>query len=203
VIIEKPEHTVMPEEVKAGSEESSDRKQAEKYTHIHNKRLCERWLDNLFMVLYEDLRVYTIWRSEFAQYKQQSLPYKKNATEWEVLGELAERLHHHEEALETYHTTLQLRFSPKALKGILADQERRKDSRGALNSIIKLTAWQYRWYSEFSPALLYSVRKLIAEEGAVKVRSIVQATSYPQSVLDLTHHYAQLCMAFRSSGSDG
>jgi hypothetical protein len=52
-IIEKPEHTVMPEEVKAGSEESSDRKQAEKYTHIHNKRLCERWLDNLFMVLYE------------------------------------------------------------------------------------------------------------------------------------------------------
>jgi hypothetical protein len=98
--------------------------------------------------------VYTIWRSEFAQYKQQSLPYKKNATEWEVLGELAERLHHHEEALETYYTTLQLRFSPKALRGILVDQERQKDSRGALNSIIKLTAWQYRWYSEVLSFLL-------------------------------------------------
>ena len=47
------------------------------------------------------------------------------------------------------------------------------------------------------------MRKLIAEEGAVKVRSIVQSTNFPQSVLDLTHHYAQLCMAFRSSGSDG
>jgi len=56
---------------------------------------------------------------------------------------------------------------------------------------------------QFSPSLLLSIRKLIAEEGAVKVRSIVQSTSYPQSVLDLTHHYAQLCMAFRSSGSDG
>ncbi|CCX34663.1 Chs5p-Arf1p-binding proteins-domain-containing protein [Pyronema domesticum] len=200
--IEKPATSVAPEE-KDEESSDSDKKPAEKYTHFQNKRLCERWLDNLFMVLYEDLRVYTIWRSEFSQHKQQSLPYKKNASEWEILGGLAERLHHQDEALEAYNACLKIRFSPRALRGILQEQERKKDSRAALNSIIKLTAWQYRWYSEFSPALLYSVRKLIAEEGAVKVRSFVQATSYPQSVLDLTHHYAQLCMAFRSSGSDG
>lgn len=47
------------------------------------------------------------------------------------------------------------------------------------------------------------IRKLIEEEGAVKVRSIVQATNLPQPVLDLTHHYCQLCATFRSSGSDG
>lgn len=47
------------------------------------------------------------------------------------------------------------------------------------------------------------IRKLIEDEGAVKVRSIVQATSLPQSVLDLTHHYVELCATFRSSGSDG
>ncbi|KAA8892744.1 Chs5p-Arf1p-binding proteins-domain-containing protein [Sphaerosporella brunnea] len=201
---EKPESSVPPE-LKHGEElePDDDRLPAEKYTHFQNKRLCERWLDNLFMVLYEDLRVYTIWRSEYAQYKAQSVPYKKNATEWEILGELAQRLQHHDEALEAFNATLKIRFSPRALKGILSDQERRKDSLGALNSIIKLTAWQYRWYSEFSPSLLFSIRRLIAEEGAVKVRSIVQATNYPQSVLDLTHHYALLCMAFRSSGSDG
>jgi len=168
--------------------------------------------------------VYTIWRSDYALSKSQSLPYKKNATEWEILGELAQRLNHHEESLEAFNATLKIRFSPKSLKGILKDQEKRRDSRGALDGIIKLTAWQYRRYSEvsycsafpgldinriadgttqFSPSLLLSIRKLIAEEGAVKVRSIVQSTSFPQSVLDLTHHYAQLCMAFRSSGSDG
>jgi hypothetical protein len=167
--------------------------------------------------------MYTIWRTEYALYKQQQAPYEKTASEWEILGELAQRLQHHDEALEAFNATLKIRFSPRALKGILLDQERRKDSRGALNSIIKLTAWQYRWYSEvsdrhsptcitriptnllfkFSPSLLFSIRRLIAEEGAVKVRSIVQATNFPQSVLDLTHHYAQLCMAFRSSGSDG
>lgn len=47
------------------------------------------------------------------------------------------------------------------------------------------------------------MRKLIESEGAVKVRSIIQATSLPQNILDLTHQYAGLCAAFRSSGSDG
>lgn len=104
----------------------------------------------------QDLRVYTIWRSEFSQHKQQSLPYKKNASEWEILGGLAERLHHQDEALEAYNACLKIRFSPRALRGILQEQERKKDSRAALNSIIKLTAWQYRWYSEvrFSAGLL-------------------------------------------------
>ena len=47
------------------------------------------------------------------------------------------------------------------------------------------------------------MRRLIEEEGAVKVRSIVQATSLPQHILDLTHQYAALCATFRSSGTDG
>jgi hypothetical protein len=50
--------------------------------------------------------------------------------------------------------------------------------------------------------LLLLVRKLIEEEGAVKVRSIVQATNLPQPVLDLTHQYCQVCATFRSTGSD-
>ena len=55
--------------------------------------------------------------------------------------------------------------------------------------------------SQFSPSLLYTVRKLIEEEGAVKVRSMIQASALPQPVLDLTHQYAALCAAFHSSGT--
>ncbi|KAI1989641.1 bud site selection protein [Ophidiomyces ophidiicola] len=189
--IEKPEQSMASEVVKSGGED------------FHNKRLCERWLDNLFMVLYEDLRVYTIWRSELAQSRAQSIEYKKSATEWEILGELAERLHHTNEAIEAFQHCLQVRFSAKAMKGILKMYERQNDTRGMLNALIRLIAWQYRWYSEFSPDLLFMIRKLIEEEGAVKVRSIVQATNLPQPVLDLTHHYCQLCAMFRSTGSDG
>jgi tetratricopeptide (TPR) repeat protein len=118
------------------------------YEHFRNKRLCERWLDNLFMVLYEDLRVYTIWRTEVAQSRQQSVDYKKSSAEWEILGELAERLHHFDEAVEAYQQCLSVKFSPKAMKGVLKMYERKGDTRGILNALIRLIAWQYKWYSE-------------------------------------------------------
>lgn len=46
------------------------------------------------MVLYEDLRVYTFWRTEAAHYRSQQMPYRKTGTEWELLGDLALRLWH-------------------------------------------------------------------------------------------------------------
>ncbi|PYI01379.1 clathrin-coated vesicle protein [Aspergillus sclerotiicarbonarius CBS 121057] len=199
--IEKPEQSMASEVVKSGNEDPDPSHSA--YTQFRNKRLCERWLDNLFMVLYEDLRIYTIWRTEMAQYRQQAIEYKKSATEWEILGELAERLHHFDEGIEAYQHCLTIRFSPKAMRGILKLYEKKNDTRGMLGALIRLIAWQYRWYSEFSPDLLFLIRKLIEDEGAVKVRSIVQATNLPQPVLDLTHQYCQLCATFRSSGSDG
>jgi tetratricopeptide (TPR) repeat protein len=125
-----------------------DQTQYSTYTQFQNKRLCERWLDNLFMVLYEDLRVYTIWRTEMAQYRQQQLPYQKSAEEWEILGELAERLHHIEEAVEAYHSCLQIKFSPKAMKGVLNLSEIRINVRETCGALLRLVTWQYRWYSE-------------------------------------------------------
>jgi hypothetical protein len=151
--LEKPAHTVALEEVHAGSDDPDDANAVP--AQFRNKRLCERWLDNLFMVLYEDLRVYTIWRTEMAQYRQQQLLYKKSAEEWEILGELAERLHHFDEAVEAYQACLGIRFSPKAMRGVLKMYEKHGDVRLILGALIRLVTWQYRWYSEvwFSPLL--------------------------------------------------
>ncbi|KAL2176920.1 Chs5p-Arf1p-binding proteins-domain-containing protein [Thermothelomyces heterothallicus CBS 202.75] len=199
--IERPSSAMDPDEVKKGDECSP---KDDHFSRLNNKRLCERWLDSLFMVLYEDLRVYTIWRTQMAQYRAQSIQYKKSAEEWEILGSLAERLQHVDEAVEAYRACLAQRFSPKALAGILKVFEKTKGStRDTVAATIRLVTWQYRWYSEFSPELLHTVRMLIEDEGAVKIRSIIQATNLPQSVLDLTHHYAALCATFRSSGTDG
>ncbi|KAI1115290.1 chaps-domain-containing protein [Nemania sp. NC0429] len=199
--VEKPTHTIDPGEVKADGDTTSTTD--EHLSRLNNKRLCERWLDSLFMVLYEDLRVYTIWRTQMAQYRAQSMQYKKSAEEWEILGALAERLQHHDEAAEAYRACLAARFSPKALSGILRVFKKQRITRDTIAAVIRLVTWQYRWYSEFSPELLHTIRVLIEEEGAVKVRSIIQATNLPQNVLDLTHHYAALCATFRSSGTDG
>ena len=104
------------------------------------------------MVLYDDLRIYTIWRTEMAQYRAQSMQYKKSAEEWEILGGLAERLHHPQEAAEAYRNCLGIRFSPKALKGVVGElegvTEGQKNTRETVQGIIRLVAWQYRWYSE-------------------------------------------------------
>ncbi|KAF3921177.1 hypothetical protein ABW21_db0202366 [Orbilia brochopaga] len=198
--IEKPGQSGESAPTSVGNEGGDD--DEKNYTQFQNKRLCERWLDNLFMVLYEDLRVYTIWRGEIQKQKMKNLPVEKSASDWEIHGELAERLHHNDEAIEAHRNCLNIRFSSKAFRGLLAAQEKAKDVRGALNSIIRLTAWNYRWYSEFSPSLLNSVRRLIAEEGAIKFRNVVQSTNLPQPALDLTYHYSELCVAFRSSGSE-
>jgi hypothetical protein len=147
--LEKPAHTVTSAEVHAGSDEPNEMHNSG-YTQFRNKRLCERWLDNLFMVLYEDLRVYTIWRTEMAQYHQKQMMYKKSPEEWEILGELADRLHHFDEAVEAYQACLSMRFSPKAMKGVLKMYEKQGDGRYILNALIRLICWQYRWYSEVS-----------------------------------------------------
>ena len=102
------------------------------------------------MVLYEDLRVYTIWRTELTQYKQQGMTYEKSAEEWEILGSLAERLKHKEEAAEAWQSCLSMRFSPKAMRGIMGVIEGNGDGRALLGALIRLIAWQYRWYSEVS-----------------------------------------------------
>ena len=83
-----------------------------------------------------------------AQYRQQQMQYKKSAAEWEILGDLAERLHHRSEALEAYQQCLNIRFSPKAMKGMLKMYEKKSDTRNVLACLIRLITWQYRWYSE-------------------------------------------------------
>jgi hypothetical protein len=85
-----PEASV--EKPKQVAEDDEQQQENEVTFTFGNKRLCERWLDNLFMVLYEDLRVYTFWRTEAAHYRAQKTAYRKTGTEWELLGDLALRL---------------------------------------------------------------------------------------------------------------
>lgn len=81
-----------PKQAAAAEEEEDEQQEQEVSFSFGNKRLCERWLDNLFMVLYEDLRVYTFWRTEAGHYRAQKIAYRKTGTEWELLGDLALRL---------------------------------------------------------------------------------------------------------------
>jgi hypothetical protein len=71
----------------------------QKEDKLTRKSLCERWLDSLFMMLYEvdafytkDLKFYTIWRAQMAEFHSRNVEYCKSPAEWELLGDLAYRL---------------------------------------------------------------------------------------------------------------
>ena len=87
--------------------------------------------------------------------EESSGEYTKSAEEWEILGELAERLHHFPEAVEAYQSCLRVRFSPKAMRGVLRMYEGQGRVGEVLQCVIRLVAWQYRWYSEVSLARLF------------------------------------------------
>ncbi|PWN49435.1 chaps-domain-containing protein [Violaceomyces palustris] len=169
-----------------------------------NKRLCERWLDNLFMVLYEDLRVYTIWRAEIAHCKAQGKPYQKTGTEWEILGELAMRLHHKEEGKDAFQRCVDAKFSAKAYLRLLEIYTDQRDVQRSLWTALRLTAYHHRWYMEgsFPGAVASSLFKLIRTEGLAKVSYTLVSMSPPQPILRLMQNYFAYATAFRVPGYD-
>ncbi|KAK9449047.1 Chs5p-Arf1p-binding proteins-domain-containing protein [Limtongia smithiae] len=169
-------------------------------TTFRSKRLCERWLDNLFMNMYEDMRVYTMWRVEMSHYKTAEVPYKKSLAEWEILGALATRLKHVDEAAEAYDQALSIRFSARALKGLLTIYQARKEANGVLDTTIKLSSYNHRWYKEFSPTLVVSMKGLVREEGSQKLRNMIQGSDYSASVIELMDDYFDLARQFRWPG---
>lgn len=151
------------------------------------KRLCERWLDNLFMVLYEDLRIYTIWRAELAHYQAQSMPFRKSATDWEILGELALRLHRHEEAREAFLLCVGQKFSPKAYQRLMEQCVELNNVEQSLSMALHLTAYNYRWYTDcvFPGSVAKNLFKLINVEGLGKVSNTLISMKPPSAMLRL------------------
>lgn len=172
-------------------------------SEFRKKRLCERWLDNLFMLLYEDLRAYTMWQAEYVHFQAQQMEYKKTTLEWEILGLIAFRLKHFKEGSIAFANALSGRFSAKSTREMLRyyQMERSKillknsinnpnQSNGnnsnhtkivnqlnekILESCIKLLVWNHRWYCDFSSSLLLSLSDLVAKDGLIKIQSLIQA----------------------------
>ncbi|KAK9471136.1 Chs5p-Arf1p-binding proteins-domain-containing protein [Dipodascopsis tothii] len=200
--IQAPEQSVDADVVKGQEEphaEGSENGVAATST-FRSKRLCERWLDNLFMVMYEDMRVYTLWRAEFAHYKSQQLVYRKTGREWEILGNLALRLRHEDKALEAYSYCLGAKFSQKALYGLLKIYVERNEPSNILNAVVKLTSYNHRWYTEFSPSLISAITKLMADEGLEKVRNKIQGSDFPPHVIALMMDYFSFGEEFHVPG---
>lgn len=167
-----------------------------------NKRLCERWLDNLFMVLYEDLRVYTFWRTEAAHYRAQHMPYRKTGTEWEILGDLGLRLWHENEAKEAFEQCLDHKFSAKAWMRLLEIYAKEGNVQKALLAAVKLTVYHERWYHEivYPTDIACNLNKLIRMEGLSKMQNMLTSMNLPKPVQKLMTRYFDYGELFQVEG---
>ncbi|ORX52991.1 chaps-domain-containing protein [Piromyces finnis] len=139
-----------------------------------DKRLCERWLDNLFMVLYEDLRFYTSFRDEMAHLKAREskhIAYRKTYMEWETFGDLALRLQHTDEAKEAYLYSFEQKYSSKSLLRLLDIYSNEYNIQGSLEIINRLVIlYEFTFTNNIYPnPISRSIFKLVHYHGLVKV----------------------------------
>ncbi|TFK20379.1 chaps-domain-containing protein [Coprinopsis marcescibilis] len=170
-----------------------------------NKRLCERWLDNLFMVLYEDLRVWTIYRAEVAHFKTQHVAYRKTGMEWEIIGDLGLRLHHKEEAKEAYQRCLDApRYSMKPWLKLMEMYADEGDIQRSIQTAIRVAAYQYADYTEmtYPTTIARSFFKLGQIHGFAKISYTLISMGLPEPILKIMESYLQYGKVFKVEGFD-
>ncbi|QLG73587.1 hypothetical protein HG535_0F00970 [Zygotorulaspora mrakii] len=211
---------VMEEEYQISSTDEVDKSKDETQTPskspenisdrgLRSKRLCERWLDNLFMLLYEDLKTYTLWQTEQLYFEAQYSKYNKLTFEWELFGLCARRLGHYPEAARAFQTGLSQRFSAECSRRLLEycikERQKVRLQSGSPNSemsssqiigrineldstiidlVVKICCWNHRWYIEFSLLLINSLSEVIQDMGLTKISSEI-SSKYPESVYQL------------------
>jgi len=186
-----------------GADETDDDKELNKFSQysFKNKRLCERWLDNLFMVLYEDLRFYSSFRDEIAHLKAREarhVAYRKSSMEWEVFGDLALRLQHIDEAKEAYLYSFEQKYSSKSLLRLLDIYSNEYNIQGSLEIINRLVIlYEFTYNNNTYPNPIgRSIFKLIHYHGLVKVMNgAIGLTNY-----DLIHKYFDYARLFKVEG---
>ncbi|KAF7291933.1 hypothetical protein MIND_01218800 [Mycena indigotica] len=197
-----------PTQAAAGDEEDKKEPQvdaAQEPFSFSNKRLCERWLDNLFMVLYEDLRVWTIFRAEVAHFKTQHVAYRKTGLEWEILGDLGLRLHHKEEAKEAYQRCLDTsRYSMKPWSKLMEMYAEEGDIQRCIQTAIRVAAYQYAEYTEmtYPTQIARCFFKLGTVHGHAKISYTLLSMGLPEPILKIMDSYLQYGKTFKVEGYD-
>ncbi|TFK41420.1 chaps family protein [Crucibulum laeve] len=194
-----------PVQAAANEEQTSDTSPSpsQEPFSFSNKRLCERWLDNLFMVLYEDLRVWTIFRAEVAHFKTQHVAYRKTGLEWEILGDLGIRLHHKEEAKEAFQRCLDTpRFSQKPWLKLMEMYSEEGDIPRTIQTAIRVAAYQYAEYTEmtYPTQIARAFFKLGQVNGHQKISFTLLSMGLPDPILKIMDGYLQYGKTFKVEG---
>lgn len=89
--------------------------------------------------------MYTLFKTDFAQSQAQHRAYQRTPLEWELLGDLALRLDHTDDALECYRFYAESRYTFRVWFKLLRLYEREGKSNMALTACEMLLCVLDRW----------------------------------------------------------
>ncbi|PJF16956.1 S family protein [Paramicrosporidium saccamoebae] len=168
------------------------------------KRLCERWLDQLFMVLFDDMRVYTIYRGEVQHFRGENMPYQRTAREWLILGTLCRRLAHFEEAKEAYRQCVETAFCEEAWQALLEMYTDEGRLAHALTAVTKLLLHQAGHYQTaiYPNVVGRQIFKMIRMHGVERIRTTMMTLNMGAQVDALLQKYLEMVAAQKCLGHD-
>jgi len=162
---------------------------------LTSKRLCERWLDNMFMILYEDLRVFSLFQVEVKQpYLIKNFCYYQSAKEWELYGELALRLGYKNEALDAFIRSFNDKYSIECLNKILKIHTEFNQADAALNIINQLVlVMEYNYSKIYYPNdICNALITLIENNGIELINNIATNCSHYELIKPYFTHIEKL-----------
>lgn len=143
-------------------------------TNLKRKRLCERWLDQLFLDLYEDLRIST------SSDGRRDVLY--SGLEWELLGLILLRTWNWQDAVACLRTSIMARFDIVSCKKLLAlymaqdsHDTNAMDPDVVLELVTQKISYECRFYDSFQIQNLQVLYKLSEHLGTNIVRNRVMA----------------------------
>eukprot|EP00127_Corallochytrium_limacisporum_P006841 Clim_evm56s236 gene=Clim_evmTU56s236 len=171
--VDKPDGTTAEEEAR-GSDQSNKEQ-------LERKRLCERWLDHIFMALYKDLRQYSLWKAQEARVRQGATAQERTVGDMLRLGQLAERLLREEDALRCYAQCVEIAYSLRAWCQLTTLYIKLQQYDDALAAVGKV----FSFYS-MNRQLMVPQKVLAALNQMVVAKGLKYCTENIEAVGDLT-----------------
>lgn len=146
--------------------------------NVRNKRLCERWLDKLFLDLYEDLKI--------SRNAIENKGTKHSGLEWELLGLTLARTWNWEEAIACLKTSIVARFDPVSCRKLLElylNQDnfiisKLIDYDTILELVVQNVSYTMRFYDSSQILNLQTLLRLTDSLGIDIVRSKIEALPF-------------------------
>ncbi|SCV03374.1 LAMI_0H07646g1_1 [Lachancea mirantina] len=136
---------------------------------LRQKRLCERWLDTLFLDLYSDLKI--------AKHASERKNNMLSGLEWELLGLTLARTHHWSEAIACLRTSIVARFDIVSAEELVQiylrddlEPTELPDTEIMLDILLQKLSYESRFYNYFQISNLQLLAKLATFQDVDAIR---------------------------------